>query len=251
MSDGYGGTVFRQSEIHSNESVKTGGGTYHKIGSFEIEVAGFYSVYAEKGSEIFITSSSMSLLGIAGDVCCGAVMSIIGVTLFSWGYKKWDTERGMNPEKIRKKFERSHPSAPSSSTVGRIDVSRLSAGALTQPMQQFPTQHVPPPQSTQLPPVSLPASRRDQGPLQQPTKSPQQGQPHYPQPHYPQPQIHQQQYHQGTPPQQSTQQSQIPPPGFPPIPSQPLPANVNWFCPQCANDVDGKFVFCTNCGYRK
>ena len=167
VKDDYGGPIFSQDQIQANESIDAGGDTYHKIGSFKVELSGWYWVYAQRDCEVYITSSSMNLLGFAGDVCCGAIMTIIGVALLSWGYKMWDNERGIDPEKIRKKFERTHASSPSSSSVSEIDVDRLTSSALSQPYQSPPpgqwTGTIPSQQAQYpSPPTHLPISNPDQ-----------------------------------------------------------------------------------------
>ena len=261
VEDDYGGPIFSQDQIQANESIDAGGDTYHKIGSFNVELSGWYWVYAQRDCEVYITSSSMNLLGFAGDVCCGAIMTIIGVALLSWGYKMWDNERGIDPEKIRKKFERTHASSPSSSSVSEIDVDRLTSSALSQPYQspppgqwtgtipsqqaQYPSPPTqpsyqqprpsiqsPPPasplyqQQSQLPNQLPPLAPRQypQQPLQ-PTELPLQGRPLFPQ-------------------SQSTRSPQH----RTPHPSQP---DITWICPKCGRKSENKFAFCMNCGYKK
>ena len=102
----------------------------------------------------------------------------------------------------------------------------------------------------QSPPPAFP---QDPHQPQEQTHVPQQERPQYPQSNTTQSpynyNIQQNPTHQY--PQQSSQQPQMASQGIPSLPTQPLPTHANWSCPQCGNDVEAKFVFCTNCGYKR
>jgi len=138
-----------------------------------------------------------------------------------------------------------------------------------QPPQQMPQQTLPPtpPLPTQqTPPLPPPPASGMPGQIQAqqtapPMPSPPSpGQPPLPPPSAPEfpqpppgpgaepPQV-------TTPPEFPSGQSQAPPqpPAQAPQPAagvQTLP-DGSWVCPQCGNRVEGKYIFCLNCGYRK
>ena len=98
--------------------------------------------------------------------------------------------------------------------------------------QQFPQQaQMPQPPAQQAyqpyPPAQMqPASRQTQPPAQS-------------------------QYQQQAPPQPPRQQFQQPQPTQPAVPSPGPPAQATWLCPKCGNRVEQKFIFCTECGFRR
>ena len=96
-------------------------------------------------------------------------------------------------------------------------------------------------------------------PSQQPAEQFPPAQPSYQQPQqlpqYPPAQLPYQQppqYSPAQPPQQSGQ-PQTPQPYAQAPPAAPLPTQAagTWTCPKCGNKVDGKFIFCTECGFRR
>ena len=106
--------------------------------------------------------------------------------------------------------------------------------------QPQPDQPFPPPQP-QYPPAQPPLMP---GVPQQPYGSTQQ---------FPQVQMQQfptQQFNQPFPPAQM-QPTPIPQPTQPAVPSPGPPGRATWTCPKCGNRVEQRFIFCTECGFRK